>query len=55
MTFCLKFLSLTVKIGQNKNKIGNISYKELTHKIRILLEKISEEKIVLEDCYIKAE
>ena len=34
MTFCLKFLSLTVKIGQNKNKIGNIKV------IRNLLTKL---------------
>ena len=42
MTFYLKFFSLTVKVGQNKYKIGNIkNYNELTNRIRIKLEKMS--------------
>ena len=61
MTFYLKFLSLTVKFGPNKNIIFKIfflkilNYNKLTNKNKILLEKISLEKIVLEDCYITAE
>ena len=40
--FYLKFLSLTVKVGQNKNKIDNIkNYNELIDRIRIVLKKIS--------------
>ena len=42
MTFYLKFLTLTVKVGQNKNKIDDIKiYDELTSRIRIILRKIS--------------
>ena len=61
MTFYLKFLSLTVKFGPNKNIILKfflikiLNYNKLTNKNKILLEKISLEKIVLEDCYITAE
>ena len=50
MTFYLKFLSPTVKVERDKYKIDNIKiYKKLTDRIKIILEKISEEKIVLED------
>ena len=53
MTFYLKFLSPTVKVERDKCKIDNIKiYKKLTDRIKIILEKISEEKIVLEDIYI---
>ena len=61
ITFYLKFLSLTVKFGPNKNIkskfffIKILSYNKLTNRNKILLEKISLEKIVLEDCYITAE
>ena len=61
MTFYLKFLSLTVKFGPNKNIILKfflikiLNYNKLTNRNKILLEKISLEKIVLEDCYITAE
>ena len=61
MTFYLKFLSLTVKFGPNKNIILEfflikiLNYNKLTNRNKILLEKISLEKIVLEDCYITAE
>ena len=61
MTFYLKFLSLTVKFGPNKNIILKffffkiLNYNKLTNKNKILLKKISLEKIVLEDCYITAE
>ena len=43
MTFCSKFLSLTVKVGQNLNEIGNINWKDkkLTNKIKFIVEKIS--------------
>ena len=45
MTFYLKFLSLTVKVGQNKNKIGDKkkkkNYNELTNRIIIIVEEIS--------------
>ena len=53
MTFYLKFLSPTAKVERDKYKIDNIKiYKKLTDRIKIILEKISEEKIVLEDIYI---
>ena len=60
MTFYLKFLSLTVKFGPNKNIfkiffLKILNYNKLTNRNKILLEKISLEKIVLEDCYITAE
>ena len=51
VTFYHKFLSLTVKFGQNKNKIDNI--KIIIHKIKV--EEISQKKIVLENYYITAE
>ena len=42
MIFYLKFLSLTVKVGQNKNKIGDKkkNYNELTNRIIIIVEEI---------------
>ena len=52
MTFYLKFLGLTVKFGPNKNIILNFFFLILNYN---KLEKISLEKIVLEDCYITAE
>ena len=53
MTLYLKFLSPTAKVERDKYKIDNIKiYKKLTDRIKIILEKISEEKIVLEDIYI---
>ena len=45
----LSLFSLTTQDWQYKN------YNKLTNRIKVIVEEISWEKIVLEDCYITAE
>ena len=41
--WCEWGISLTVKVGQNLNEIGNINWKDkkLTNKIKLIVEKLS--------------
>ena len=53
MIFYLKFLSLTVKFGQNKNNIDNI--KIIINLLTELKSSLKRYPKRLEDCYITTE
>ena len=55
MTFYLNFLVSRSRSSETKTSLTKENYYKPTDGIKIILEKISEEKIVLEDRYISAE
>ena len=56
MTFYLKFLSLTVKVERNRNKIDNLKIIiNLLTGSKSYLKRHLKKKIIFEDCRITAE